>query len=963
MFFYYQGVGGADVWVESLSDHRDLIAATHKPAFVTVLDLDRVPDESFTKEDYAKLKYSGPLYFDFDAEDINDTIPKFKEFLENLKANGVNLDCLRLYATGGRGFHIEIPQQVFMAKVPKDGVRALPYVYRDIAMEVVVETLDLKIYSGRRGRMWRTCGVERIKDGKPTGRFKVPLTLGEALDVTPETYLELTSAPRPEPDRAPPVLSTYLATLFAKSQQKIDAAVGRQTKSNKDAEVLAKFKGQWPPSVERVLKGEGLAPNVGFQTIALQLAITANALGKSLKDFTDDAKGLCQNHQGDSARYGSPKKRRLELERMWDYTHDNPCYGYSNGGIRSLLAVDQASPDLDAPSVSGVGKLVNKPKEEMTKEEQDELEVADRSLFEGIAISHGGIFKKTADENRKVSNAWFYDPVVLREATPDGAGHHVQLGLVCNIQADDRKCGRHVIPDKAFLSRNNFTTFLSNYSAIYSGSDTQAGAVKLLLSRAAQEEGKVVYAVHKEGLDIVQNPNFEEGIHRDVIWACPDKVVTHSDVSYTYQPVMSTSAFFNPDVHKGNPIENTPETLEWMKCLLNSNTPTTVAQMLGWFVSCFHKQFYQDAFNQFPLLHPVGPAGSGKSQTCLLYGRLNYLTTSPKMMSCGTVTTQFSLKVALTGSASIPLLLDEYKPSEMGLVRTDFLMQAFRLAYNQGKGASGAMNNTSASSTFKDITEYSFSSPIVYLAEAQEMQTAIAQRSIAIPFSNGESVKYTPAWDFIRDRPHIMSALGKLLLLASFNETVESRRSALQPLIAALRKQFEVSVHDRQVYNMAVVLEGLNFLGKTLEPVFGDALKADIERLQGVIYEHKAEINAAAQSEAAKMFNDMSMISRTEDSESPFALREGKEYIVKDGYMEMLMRESFVKYFSWARSKGFQPYYASAEAFMKAMGVFPPTMDKVCANSPLRTSGVARIFRFSLEKLMLEGVEAFKTKS
>lgn len=963
-YFYYQGAGGEDKWVEALAEHRDLITAKHKPAFVTVLDLDRVIDSSMTREDFAKLKYAGPLYFDFDASDINDTIEKLQEFLGNLRENGVNLECLRLYATGGRGFHIEVPPQVFMTKVPKDGTRGLPYIFRDMAMEMVVDTMDMKIYSGRRGRMWRTCGVERIsKDtGKPNGKYKVPITLDEAFAITKDSYEVITSAPREEPARAEPELSTYLATMFVKCQQKIETAVGRVNKTNKDAEILAKFNKQWPPSVEKLLKGEGIAPNVGFQSIALQLAIVANALEKDLEDFIKDSEGLRKNHQGDSPRYGSPRKRKEELERMWNYTHENPCYSYSKGGLKSIMAADVSTNDLDGPSLSGIGRLVDTPIAEMTKEEQADLEMSDRSLFEGISINRGGVYRKTADDSRKLSNVGFVNPVVLREATPDGAGHHVQLGVVCDLLSDDVPCGRHVIPDKVFLSRVNMTTYMSAYSGIYSGSDTQAGAVKLTLSRAAQKDGNVVYAVHKEGLDLVQNPNFYEDIKRDVIWSCPDRVVTHSDVVYTYQPQMSTSSFFNPDVHKGNPIVNTPDTLEWMKSLLKINAPTTVAQMLGWFVSTFHKQFYQEAFHQFPLLHPTGPAGSGKTQTSLLLGRLNYLTAEPKMVSCGTVTTQFSLKVALTGSSSIPLILDEYKPSEMGLVRTDFLMQAFRLAYNQGKGASGAMGNSSAQSTFRDISEYTFSSPICFLAEAQEMQTAIAQRSLAVPFSNAESRKHKDTWFRTLAGQHHMPELGKLILLASFNETVESRRDALTPLIASLRSQFADNVHDRQVFNLSVVLEGLNFLDKVLEPVFGDALKDDLAALRNSIYEHKAEINSAALSEAAKMFQDMSLISRNEPSDSPFAMREGYEYIVKDGYMEMLMREAFVKYYSWARNKGFQPYYASPEAFMKAMAVFPPTIDKICTNSALRTSGVARIFRFSLEKLLAEGVEAFRTK-
>jgi hypothetical protein len=75
------------------------------------------------------------------------------------------------------------------------------------------------------------------------------------------------------------------------------------------------------------------------------------------------------------------------------------------------------------------------------------------------------------------------------------------------------------------------------------------------------------------------------------------------------------------------------------------------------------------------------------------------------------------------------------------------------------------------------------------------------------------------------------------------------------------------------------------------------------------------------------------------------------------------MRESYVRYSAWCKRKGFTPLYSSAEAFMSAMGKFPATVDKVNLNSPLRTSGQSRVFRFDITKMAAEGVEAFKTKA
>ena len=173
-------------------------------------------------------------------------------------------------------------------------------------------------------------------------------------------------------------------------------------------------------------------------------------------------------------------------------------------------------------------------------------------------------------------------------------------------------------------------------------------------------------------------------------------------------------------------------------------------------------------------------------------------------------------------------------------------------------------------------------------------------------------------------------------------------------------------MHDRQVFNLAVVMAGLDYLGMVLKDAFGDQFAAQMERLRGTVFDHRAEISTTARSEASKALDDMSMISRTENPDSEFAIREGYEYLVGEGYVEIMLRETFVKYFSWCKRKGFTPLYTSAESFISAMGKSPAVVDKTCFDSKLRGSslgGLSRIFRFNLEKLAEDGVEPFRTKA
>ena len=158
-FFFYQIEGKESKWCEGLADRRANIIADIQPAFSTVLDLSGVPADN----DWAKVKYKGPFYADFDAgDDLPFVCDQFKSFLGKLDAEmDFDLTQARLYASGGKGFHIEIPQECFIPKLPKDGTAWLPYIYREMSQALIVDTLDLNVYTGKKGRQWRTVNVKR----------------------------------------------------------------------------------------------------------------------------------------------------------------------------------------------------------------------------------------------------------------------------------------------------------------------------------------------------------------------------------------------------------------------------------------------------------------------------------------------------------------------------------------------------------------------------------------------------------------------------------------------------------------------------------------------------------------------------------------------------------------------------------------------------------------------------------
>lgn len=963
-FFWFQRTGGEEVWHEATSDHRSKILAQYRPAFVTVLDASISPESGWSREQYDEVKYSGPFYIDWDAETLEEAIKGFHEMLAKLRDMDVDLDCVRLYATGGRGFHLEMPEAMFMPKPSKAGVSHLPGIYREMAMELFTEHMDMRVYTGRRGRMWRVPNVKRSN-----GKFKVPLTTQQALEMTPELYEELCSEERLEPERPTPTLNMALTALYVKSSDKVARGIKNRGKTAKDVAALAAFKGEFPHSIRRIMAGEGVAPGVGFNRIALQLAITAHTLGKSADELVEACAGLIKSHQSDG-RYNSPRRRKDALRELWHYTQDSDAYSYSRGGIRSLVTPDFPTGDLDGPSqASGAGHVPEDLEEEddgLTDEAREEIHNAANSLLEGLSILKSGIYKRTGDGPRLLSNIAFVKPAVTVDAH-DG----LMLGIEADVVTDGSPCGRHLVSAKVFQSKAALNAYCSGRGGIFSGTDNQAAVVGLLLQRSARKGDRMIYIVRREGLDLVQNPLDRSKADLDAIWVGPDKVLTHREgVNYKFSPLIGANVMFNTDLHNGTTsLTDTAGSRRFIQALLTMNHPQVVAQMLGWFVSCFHKQHYQRAFGQFPLLHAHGPAGSGKTMTVNTLASMFHHTGKPKNMAAGGGT-YLPLKHAWSSSASIPLIIDEYKPAELRQDRLAFLLESFRLAYNQAATATGGVNKGGAESSFRDITEYEFSAPTVFIGETQETQTAIVQRCVPVSLSPVDSTKHTREFQVVKAGAQYMSQLGRLLLAMTMGvkegdgwkvqpETVESRAAALQPTFDHLREI--MTAHDRQVYNMAVVVEGLRFLDKALRHVFGDAFAAEFERLEQGLLEHREDLQARVMSEGAKVLNDMALISRTETDESEFALREGYEYVLRDEGVELLMREAFVKYFAWCKRKGFQPLYPTPEAFIAGMSKFPALNDRLCLDSPLRASPQSRVFRFSLPRLAAEGVEGFKS--
>jgi hypothetical protein len=940
MYFYWQQAGGEDLWQEGLAASRQHIIETKRPRYVTVLDLSAFVSDSMSREDINEIKYRGPMYFDWDAPEIETGIEKVQQFLGKLHEADVDLSALRLYATGGRGFHCEMPMEMFMAKIPVKGVQYLPAICKELAFELYTDTMDLRVYSARRGRMWRTPNVQR-----ENGAYKVPITAAEMDAMTPTMYASLCSAPREAPASATPVLNMKLAVIFAKAEQKVLAAQKRRKNSVHDAALLQKFAGQFPPSLLKIMSGESTSDGIGFHQIAMQIAITAGALGKKDDVVLPLCEGLIANHKSDGARYNTPPKRRAELQRMLRYCEDNVCYSYSRDAVRKLLPVGVPAPDLDGLTESS-GTVISV-----------DGEVPDDGMLGGVFMTELGVFRKAEEGVQKISNIAFKDVSVLVDATSGRA-----LGYEVDVLLDGKSRGLERLSIDTFLSKAKYQVFAMTNGGVMQGSDNHVAALSVKLRELAMQKGGTVYVVHREGLDLVQRPDTDI---KDMLWVTPDEVIgLDLPLRYRFQAPGNREAMFKSDLMEAPDLECNEETVKVLSSLLQMNSPFVMGALLAWMTSAFHRQIYHELYGQFPLCQMFGQAGSGKTTTLDTLLRFFYYLSPPISFTADGGTTKYSLEGMMQTSASIPAAIEEYKPREMRPGRHAQLKQMFRSAYNSQAFAKGGMG-VELGQSWRDISVFNYSAPVIFIGEALEAETAVLERTVVIPLSKQSLTGREEHHRIVFDNRKVISALGKEIVKATFATDLDQFKASMD---ANEQRARAIAFHrnnHRVVFNLAVLFNGLDFLEQVLEMKFGKMFKIQFAELRTALGDVSNQVATAIMTEASKVLNTLAFISRTEDAISEFGLQYGRDYVYSGtgknlGSLQMRMRDVWVKYVGWCRRKGQPQLFDNEDAFLHGFAHYSALEDKVCLKSVLKLNGLDKVYSFRVLTLDEEKVETFK---
>lgn len=966
MYCFYQTESGGK-WHTALATERENLVAAKGAKLITALDVDNDFSETMTQAEYADVKYVGDLFFDFDDETVEASIENFKRFLTKLKAMNVNLDQCRTYATGGRGFHFFIPMKMFLTDSAKAGIAGLVHTYKEMAKTLFVDGMDLRVYSAKKGRQLRCSNVQR-----ENLLHKVQITSSDAMNMTGELFKVMCAAPRPAFAPEPAEFNADLALLYAQSRDKIVKALAAQRKRKPAPDVLLKFreKKEWPEAVFNLLNGVGVNPSAGWNQISLQLALIAAQLGFDDKKLLEDAEVLLREHKGDSGRYGNYRARKSDLRQMWGYISESPCYEFSLGGFLSIVApefrgnVDIAQGDFVPDKPKQKAPTITDKVEVASGDEPEADEVPDAEDTDDddddvderypVRLSTQGIFVRTEAGYASVAELGLTSPEMV--FTLDN--EDVQ-GFIVDVHSSGIPKGRHMLPMSAISSKASLNAWAGKWGVGMRASDNQVSYVRDILRGHAVKQKSIVYTTMREGLDIVKVPGDNTDDNTDVIWVSDGATYSSKGIKYQLRSNLGNMVF-RSDLLSAPKLEESDKHI--ITSMLNMNTTKNTALLLGWFVAAFMCQHFRQKFDRFPSLQVFGQAGAGKSTTAKLLMHLHYYKNKPQILA-SSGNTAFAIKSFVTGSASIPIIFDEFKPREMNKQVKDALHNVFRTNYDGSTMASGTVSKD-GSNREVDLVSPVNVAPIAFIGEAIDDQAAILERCVIVPLSKADQQSTVNVMEMQKDS-YKLGKLGRHILNNALYVDGEKLYEGINETMAILHEVIKNTptaqqVPERCIFNQSVVLEGLKLLKITLREVFGDEFNDRMEELCAAMIENVHSNIPRNISEAAKVLDTLAMLSHSLDPN--FRMEHGIDYLRSDDgqYIELKMKTSFAKYVRYQRSLGYEVLFDTDTAFITGMGKYAGTAAKASPGSKLADTPLTMIYKLSVPYLEKEGIEMFK---
>lgn len=711
MFRYVKGEG-KEKWKLIENSEKALQAAVQNGAhFVTVLSLDQDVDKA---DPDAKINYKGPLYFDIDSADENESLTDCRKLLLALyKQYGVNLNDLAIHCSGGKGFHVLVPAKVFSTGKAQP---YLPQIYKTMALDFNLEHVDLGIYSGGKGRCFR---IENVK--RDTDRFKVKLTAAQIFGLPFEEIRQLTYMPGENTtfDLNKDVeYAAELAALFKRSDFKPAKIIPVE-----DAK-LQQLPGD-PGCIKKIVKCIDIIEGRRFNQVTMILAMYANGRGWKVADIETEAAYFIEHYP--SSVYKTLKERRTHIKSIYSYVAHTPAYKFNCSAVRKTVDCE-----MDCCPTCPIGVA-------------ETAEYYDPRL--GIEIANNCYFKKS-DSGRTQISTFVIKPSSIVEFIDHREAN--EYTIYATLVADNSHQQNIVFTQPDWASKSALIKRLPHPAFAYIGGDSDVQKIFKVISQieVPKKVGVKVIGMHKVG--------------KDWYFVSDKGSIGHDNVK---DDILLETDYYLPTNLINEDLPNTQEMSDIINNLFKFNAIDIAVPLVGWFVAAMFKERIFEFTRQFPLLFIFGAAGAGKTQTILNLKRLFSLEMD-NIKSIADVT-PFTLIKSASSNNTIPLMLDEYKATTFNQYQIKMVSKLIRAAYNNEVGERGTAS--------QEIKTYYYRSPIILAGEQTVTEPAARDRIVEVHMSKDASAPHLNEFNELKTLP--LGKLGKALLMRALSISDEEIRS------------------------------------------------------------------------------------------------------------------------------------------------------------------------------------------
>ncbi len=166
----------------------------------------------YNNQEIREGKQIGPLYFDLDGEYAQDDTSDLIDFFNKY---GCPKESIRVYFSGNKGFHLEIPFEALDIEPIKQLNKVFEIIAKEIKSLCHFPSLDTAIYDAV--RLWRLPNSINSK----SGLFKIPLKIDE-VKYPSDKIKELAKNPRLDFAYSQPLLWKEFKEIFEKAKRIID---------------------------------------------------------------------------------------------------------------------------------------------------------------------------------------------------------------------------------------------------------------------------------------------------------------------------------------------------------------------------------------------------------------------------------------------------------------------------------------------------------------------------------------------------------------------------------------------------------------------------------------------------------------------------------------------------------------------------------------------------------------------